>query len=271
MKNNFLQTLGLVCLVVFMGSSISSCSVEDGVDGINGVDGLNGSDGADGQDGVDGADGQDGADGADGADAIGLEEFANYGSIDLRVQGVRPDSVAFDHETELEFISPELYYNNFEDEDPDLDFYFLRLADAPNTELINSVGIAFYVSDHGLPSEEFDFDIEFSDLAIFSEDLKYIALSGYFSGTPLTNSNNNNNSSDRLANNTNASNTFTISDYSFDDTTNNLKFSFSMDIPAANNQTGNDINIGGTIDVIVFEKIGTSSKARYIIKRQSVN
>lgn len=262
MKNKFLQVLGAACLVLFMGSTITSCSVEDGVDGINGIDGVDGADGADG------SDGSNGLDGSDGADAIGLEEFANYGSIELRVQGIRPDSVAFDYETELEFISPELYYNSFEDKNQNLDFYILRLADAPNTDQINGLGIEFYVSDNGLASQEFDLDIEFSDLAIFSEDLKYIILSDYIQGTPLTNGNNNNNITDRVVdNNTNNSpNTFSISDYSFDDTTNNLKFSFAMGIPAANNQTANDMNIEGTIDVTVFENIGTSSKAKYIIK-----
>lgn len=237
MKNNFLHILGSVCLVLFIGSSITSCSVEDGTDGTNGIDGLNGADGVGGQDG------------ADGADAIGLEEFANYGSIELRVQGIRPDSVAFDLETELEFISPELYANNFEDNDPDHEFYFLRLLNAPNVHEINGVAISLDVDDVGLASESINFQIEFSDFTIFSDDLKYISLSDSYSGALNTNN--------RVGGN-NVANTFAISDYSFDDTTNNLKFSFSMGIDETNSETGQDLSIEGTVDVIVFENIGSN-------------
>ena len=241
MKNNFLQILGAACLVLFMGSSITSCSVEDGIDGTNGIDGV------DGQNGIDGADGQDGADGADGADAIGLEEFANYGSIAIQVQGTRPDSVAFDQETELEFISPRFYDNSFEDDDPDLEFDFLRLVNAPNVDEVNGVNIELYVEDHGLSSQNFNFDIEFSDFVVVSEDLRYISLSDSYSGPINTN--------DKIGR-SNVADTLSINEYSFDDTTNNLKFSFTMDIAAANNETGNDLTISGTVDVIVFENVG---------------
>lgn len=244
MKNRVLRILGAACLVLFISSSLTSCSVEDGVDGVNGSDGINGSDGADG------ADGSDGADGQNGADAIGLEEFANYGSIELKVQGTRPDNVAFDYETELEFISPQLYYNSFQERNPDLEFDFLRLVDAPNAEEVNGTWIYLDVNDAGLPTEGFDLEIEFSDFAIFSDDLKYISLSDSYSGSL--------NSSSRVVSNSGA-NTISITDYNFDDTTNNLKFSFTMDVDGASSETGHDLSIEGTVDVIVFENVNSRS------------
>lgn len=243
MKNKFLQILGTAGLVLLMGSSVTSCSVEDGIDGINGIDGN------DGIDGVNGAEGADGADGTDGADAIGLEEFANYGSIELRVQGIRPDSVAFDYETQLEFISPELYANNFTDNDTDHDFYFLRLLDAPNVHEVNGVAIDLEVDDPGSTSESFSFEIEFSDFAIFSDDLTYILLGDQYSGSLGVNG--------KVPNN-NVPNTLSISDYSFDDTTNNLKFSFSMVVDSSNSETGHNLTIDGTVDVILFENAGSN-------------
>lgn len=244
MKNKFLQLLGAASLVLLISGSVASCSVEDGIDGINGIDGVDGRNGIDGQDG---ADGLDGADGQDGADAIGLEEFANYGSIALRVEGFRPDSVAFDYQADLEFISPELDTNDFEDDDPDHEFYFLRLIDAPNVYQVNGAAISLDVTDVGLRSQGFNFEIEFSDFAIFADDLTYIELDDSYYGAQNVNN--------RVANNYGLASSFTISDYSFDDTTNNLKFSFAMTVDANNNETGNELRIEGTVDVIVFESI----------------
>ncbi|MEP3208874.1 MAG: hypothetical protein ABJN95_06785 [Maribacter sp.] len=241
MKNKVLRILGAASLVLFMSSLMTSCSVEDGVDGLNGIDGI---DGANGQDGV------DGQDGADGADAIGLEEFAKYGSIELRVQGMRPDSVAFDYETELEFISPALDNNNFRDDDPDHEFYFLRLLNAPNVDEINGAAISLDVIDAGLASQSFSFEIQFSDFAIFSDDLTYISLDDSYYGAINTNN--------RVSNNYGVATTFTISEYSFDDTTNNLKFSFVMEIDGNNNETGNHLRVDGAVDIMVFENVNPS-------------
>jgi len=254
MKNKVLRILGAASLVVFMGSSMTSCSPEDGIDGINGIDGM---------DGVDGADGANGADGADGADAIGLEKFAEYGSIEIKVQGIRPDSVAFDYETVLEFISPDLDRNNFEDEDPNHEFYFSRLLDAPNTDEINSASISLDVSDAGLASQSFSFEIDFRDFAIFGDDLTYILLDDEYYGSQnsTNNTNNNNNSNNRVGNNTyGQASTFTISDYSFNDSTNNLQFTFSMQIDGADNETGNNLSIEGAVDVVVFENVGQNTR-----------
>lgn len=247
MKNNFLRILGAACMILFTGISLSSCSVEDGVDGINGIDGVDGRDGADG---ADGQDGQNGVDGQDGADAVGLEKFAEYGSIDLRVQGIRPDSVAFDYQTELEFISPNLGDNNFRDDDPDHEFYFLRLLDAPNLDEINGAAISLDVVDAGLTTQSFSFEIEFSQFAIFADDLSYITLYDSYYGSINTNN--------RIATNYGIATTFTITDYSFDDVTNNLKFSFAMQVDGANNETGNDLTIEGTVDIIAFENLNST-------------
>ncbi|TPN85958.1 hypothetical protein [Aquimarina algicola] len=53
---------------------------------------------------------------------------------------------------------------------------------------------------------------------------------------------------------------FNVTDYTFDEATNALSFSFSMDVNGDYNQTGNDLSISGTVDVIVFERVTTSSE-----------
>ncbi|WP_103866465.1 hypothetical protein [Aquimarina sp. I32.4] len=54
--------------------------------------------------------------------------------------------------------------------------------------------------------------------------------------------------------NTNITNV-SITDYNFDETTNNLTFSFSFDVAGVANDTGNDLTITGKVDTIVFEGI----------------
>ena len=80
--------------------------------------------------------------------------------------------------------------------------------------------------------------MELTDYKIISDDLKYMTLHNYFSQEQTGVSN------------------IEIWDYSFDDTTNNLKFSFSLDVAAANNPTLHDLSISGTVDTIVLERLG---------------
>ncbi len=237
MKNKFVSIFSAVGLVLALGSVTTSCSVEDGVDGVNGINGTNGVDGINGSDGADGADGVDGTDGANGADGIGFDEFDDYGSILLNLQGTRPDDVAFNHEAELKFITTETDENNVEFNDPDIDFEFVRQLKSPDSHQSNGVYIYLDVNDAGLATQDFDFEIYFSEYAIFSDDLKYIELDDDYDATDTGVSN------------------FTITNYNFDDTTNNLTFSFAMDVDGANNETENDLSISGTVDVIVFEEV----------------
>ena len=46
-----------------------------------------------------------------------------------------------------------------------------------------------------------------------------------------------------------------ITDYSYDSSTDELKFNFSFDIDADYNSTGFDLNYAGEVNLIVFERI----------------
>jgi hypothetical protein len=244
MKNKFAKFFRVIGLVLAVSGLVASCSVEDGVDGINGVNGINGVDGADGPagadgtDGVDGTNGTDGLDGTDGVDGLGFDEFDDYGSIILNLEGTRPDDVAFSHEAELKFISPEVGANVVEFEGSDVAFDFVRQAKSPDSHETNGLFIYLEVNDAGLITENFDLEIYFSEYAILSDDLKYIELDD-----------------DEYSQGDTGVSNVTITDYSFDDTTNNLKFSFTMDILGDNNETENDLSISGTVDVLVFEEV----------------
>ena len=267
MKNKLIRITCALGLLVAIGSITTSCSVEDGIDGTNGINGtngadgidgingadgangingVNGADGADGADGVDGADGingsdgvdGDGVDGADGEDGLGLNDLAKFGAISLNLSGTRPDEVEFAHESTLKFVPNRSEGNSVRFQDNNIIFDLHRFLGTPDSHLASSVRLMLQINDAGLETQNYAFNIGFNDYKIIFDDLKFMTMYSSFNQgqTGVTN--------------------FEITDYSFDDTTNNLKFSFSLDVAGANNPTEHDISISGTVDTIVLEQLG---------------
>lgn len=222
MKNNFFKLFNIIGLAIIVSSLFISCDANDGVDGINGIDG------------------------ADGENGIGFNELVQYGSISLTVSGNRPDDATeFTHESVLRFIHNQPGNNNLNPQDfgpgfkaeSNLEFYILRFLNSPDAFDASSFGFNLFVNDVGLESEDFELDIFFNRFNLLFDDLKYLEFNNSFYGTDEGVSN------------------VTVSDYSFDETTNNLKFSFTFEIDGESNSTTNDLSISGIVDVLVFEEI----------------
>ena len=156
--------------------------------------------------------------------------------------GTRPDNdTAFTSESEFRFIHNE-YGNNdiYDDEseiskiESEIEFQVTRFMQSPDAHEANSVEFDLNVYDAGLETENYYFELS-SDFSVVFDDLKYIVFDGSFDSEDVDN--------------------FSITDYSYDETTSNLKFSFSFDIDG-DNPTGNDLSVSGTVDVFVFEAIG---------------
>ncbi|WP_308993105.1 hypothetical protein QLS71_008750 [Mariniflexile litorale] len=221
MKKNYLKIISKTILITCLGVFLISC---EGEDGINGENGINGEQGIDGENGINGENG------------VGFDELVKYGSITINVAGTRPDDVAFTQEHEFRFIPNYSGSNDVSFEDSDIEFDVTRFINTPDADSNNSIYAYLGVEDAGLETQSFYFEIEFNGFSIVSDDLKYFQLWGYYSSenSDVTN--------------------FSITNYSFNDTTNNLTYSFTMDIEE-DVATGNDLTVSGTVNVIVLERL----------------
>ncbi|WP_438710151.1 hypothetical protein ACSTS3_13415 [Aquimarina muelleri] len=213
-------------LIGFFGMFIVSCEGEDGVNGI------------DGQAGVDGVSGENGINGENGVNGVGFEELTKYGAVTLNISGTRSDNVDFTHAGELKFTHNESGNNDVEFNDPNVNYSVVRFVNSPDSHDNSSVRLNLTVNDAGLSTQNFGFFVNFNGYSIISDDLKYFEISAGYADS-----------------NTSVSN-FSITEYSFDEMTNNLKYTFTMTVAGANNITGNDMIISGTVDVIVLESLG---------------
>ena len=216
MKNKFIRVFSIIGLVIATSSLCISCNPEDGVSGLNGVDGENGIIGENGENG------------------IGFDNLVKYGSISLTMTGTRPDNnAAFTSTTDLKFNPTELGQNDIYDydtEDSDIEYYFTRFKNTPDSRENSSITLELDVSDDSPP----ELVISFNQFSVLFEDLAYIEFRSQFYGS--------------------VENNFSISGYSFDETTNNLKFSFTFDTDN-DIATGENLTISGDVDVILFKQI----------------
>ncbi|GAA4277061.1 hypothetical protein [Aquimarina mytili] len=216
---NFKVLCRAIC-ILGIGLFLANCEGEDGINGLDGTDGINGENGLDGENGENG---------------VGFDELSKYGSITLNISGTRADGEAFTHDEELKFITNEEGANYFNTEGSTLTFEVDR-ANSPGVNVNKSAGSAagFYLE----VTDDSDFgDIGFflQNYTILSDDLKLFTLDTYVE------------SGDK-------SSSLSVTDYSFDTTTNELKCSFVVEIENERT-TGNDMTISATIDVVVFENI----------------
>ncbi|WP_308993104.1 hypothetical protein QLS71_008755 [Mariniflexile litorale] len=224
MKKNYLKIISKTILVSCLGVFLISC---EGEDGINGENGINGEQGIDGENGINGENG------------VGFNELAKYGSVTVNVAGTRSDDVAFTQEHEFRFINNDNDENDVYFGNSDIYFEIGRFFNTPDADYNNSILTQLEVKDAGLETQSFSFAIELWGFSVVSEDLKYFIFddenSIYTSDDPgVTN--------------------FSITNYSFNDTTNRITYSFTMDIEE-DNTTGNSLTVSGTVNAIVLENI----------------
>ncbi|MCK0161711.1 collagen-like protein [Allomuricauda sp. F6463D] len=250
MKSKFLFSF----LFLTLCFSFNSCLVEDGVDGINGMDGVNGKDGVngvngqDGQDGAEGPQGTQGDPGNDGQDGAGLDEMAQYGSVSLHLSGTRPDDVPFTDNTEFRFLGLDgedyVDYNIIipteMGEDTQYFFNFRRFLTAPDA----TYNPAYFdwevtITNPGEETEEVDLvETTLNNYGVIGEDNKYFMLDdGYDSdGEGVSN--------------------MQLTNLVFEpENGNHLSFTYHFTVDGANNDSGNELNVSGEVDIYLFELI----------------
>lgn len=217
MKNfNFIYRTFLICS---FGILLSNC--EDGDIGPAGEDGIHGVDANDGTDGTNG---------------IGFEDLVKYGSITLTLEGTRPDDITFSKALEFKY-TPNVYDSRVYIEDTDFEYYTKRHLDSSPDSYVS---IDYTIQNNGEETEEVNFTLNINNFSIISDDLTYFEISngkGYRNnGLGISN--------------------FSITNYSYNEETNNLVYSFSFDVAGDNNNTGNALKVSGEVNTILLKYIG---------------
>ena len=164
----------------------------------------------------------------------------------MSLDGTRPDGLPFTNSEVFRFTPVDgddlSDYNAMYRSGDDLDFYVARYLSSPDDTMQDTyVEFNLYVTDAGLPTETIsleDFDIQ--DYAVIADDLTYFVMDDYFRlYDPI---------SWGISN-------ISVTNYSFDDTTNRLRFDYSFVVDGVNNDSDNELTITGTVDVLVLEEI----------------
>ncbi|WP_025740571.1 hypothetical protein [Aquimarina pacifica] len=225
MKYFKIQTIILCCLALFF----LNCEGEDGTDGTSSF----------GASGINGIDGTNGVDGVDGENSASYEELTQYGSISILIEGKRPDGVDFSKTEEFKFST--LLAENISTlttNDNNYTFDLTRFL-THEEDFAGDPGCEIFltINNFGETTETFELDVGLWNYLVVSSDYKYFIINDAFL-----------NNGDGISN-------IEITDYSFDDETNQLIFSFSLQIAGDNNDTENDLFLSGEVDVIVFEEM----------------
>ncbi len=220
-----------ILFICCFGVLFASCEGEDGDIGPAGQDAGNG------------IDGTDGINGTDGTDGFGFDELTQFGSITLTLEGTRPDDVAFTDSNVFRFtpLSPEILTqsNSVSVEETFLQFDFGRFLSVPGGEDFQSVGTTFnmLVANPESNTPVFnEFSFTLFQYPLISEDLTVVNITTFVGS---------NNDIENL----------NITNFNFDDQTNALSFSFTLDIPDNRNSTGNVLSVSGEVDVIVLREL----------------
>lgn len=230
MKKNYVKII-LICM---LGVFLSNC--EDGEIGPAG------------KDGIDGTDGTNGVDGGNGENGEGFDELAKYGNIQLTLTGKRQDDVAINNTSSFKFIATDPSMNIVTKQDEETRFNIARFISAPGDRFESAILFGITVSNPGEENQIIsNMTLEIYNHHILAEDLGYFNFTQEYE-IPLP-----------MGDRKDISN-LSISDYSFNEETNNLKLSFSFDVSGPNNPTGNDITIAGEIDAIVFNSIDANER-----------
>lgn len=225
MKNFFLRTI----VIGVLGLLLVNC--EDGDVGPAGADGING---------IDGVDGTNGANGIDGQNGVGFDELTKFGSITLTLEGTRPDDVSFSITDEFKFTAVEdIDFNNeVRFVENRIDFNIERTLSVPDDDFQGSeIEINLDITNQGETDETIEFILDIDNYVMIFDDLSYLGLDNSFEKDEVGITN------------------FSMSDFSFNDETNEVSFSFSFNVDATNNDTGHDLSISGEVNAILVEDI----------------
>lgn len=182
--------------------------------------------------------------GEDGKDGEGFADLTKYGSISISLDGTRPDNTPFTKSEVFRFTSvADIYdYNSMYRSGDDLEFNVARFISAPD-DTYQETYVEFYleVSDAGLATESVSLEnFRINEYAVIGNDYTYFLLDDYYRlYDPVTYGISN----------------LTVTNYSFDDATNRLRFDYSFVVDGDYNDSDNDLTVTGTVDVNVLEDI----------------
>ncbi len=168
----------------------------------------------------------------------GFEELTKFGSITLTLSGIQPNNIPFTNSETFKFAALKPGDNKLLIKDGFADFAMTRFLNTPDDAYQGSRVMIGLGIDNFKAAQTFSyFILILGDYAVISEDLTYFEMRKEFEDTDGEVSN------------------FNFSNYSFNEQTNHLIFSFSFDVAAAANYTGNDLSVSGEVDVIVMEDV----------------
>ncbi|MEW7277643.1 hypothetical protein ABW636_03520 [Aquimarina sp. 2201CG1-2-11] len=224
MTKNYLK----IALLCFLSITLFNCEGEDGANGINGINGI---------------DGISGENGANGENGVGFDELTQFGSIKVTFTGTRPDDVPFNDTAEFKFTPIE--GDQLEDhsgiviDEDEISYRVFRFLSTPDDSYQEStLGVKLDIINPGQEDESKELFFAVDDYAIISNDFKYVVLDeGEY-----------NHDDDEISN-------FSITNYSFNEETNNLVFSFFFVVDGDSNDTGNELTISGDVNVTVLENV----------------
>jgi len=221
MKNHKYIHAYKILLVCCFGLLLSSCEAENGLAGIDGANGI---------------------DGIDGTDGLGFDENTKFGSITVTLEGTRPDNQSFADTEIFRFVplSPDFLPigNTVTTNESNLQFNVGRFLSAPDDAFQSANVLLRFIADPGETNQIVDLDLLIENYAVVSEDFTFFDVTNTINVVD-----------DNTVNNA------VVTNFSFNEETNALTFSFTADIPAELNTTGNDISVSGEVDVIVLKEI----------------
>jgi hypothetical protein len=222
-----LEKAAKIILVACIGVLLYSCTPEDGKDGTSGITGPAGA---------------NGSNGTNGSNGVGFEELTKYGTITTTLSGKTPSGKAFNQTDVFKFTPVNADGSSVYKDANFLRFDLSRSVDVqiPNG---NTTGfyMDFYTYNKGTEQERKEFYTGFNSLAIKLDNLTFFNFNGYF---------------DNVEGEDNNIPVVNVTEYSYDDTTKKLKFSFSYTVAADKNETKNILTVSGKVDVLVLEEEG---------------
>ncbi|MBT1686754.1 collagen-like triple helix repeat-containing protein [Dawidia soli] len=218
-----LLTFGLICTIATSGFLFTACEGEDGEPGAAGPQGEKGDKGDAGEDGV------------------GFDEAVQYGNIVVQFKGARADGVAFNKTIDFKFspTGPDAAYYSYAtpyqtEGGAVTEFRIQRFNSAVVSDYSeggSNSSVAFHFNKYEEGESYIDLDL---NVAIVSDDLKFFILGDDY-----------------------YENTFseTVSEYSFNSVTSELKFTFHLVVPEENNSTGHELEITADVNTKVLQYI----------------
>ncbi len=232
MRTTYFKAMLICCLAVFL----ANCEGEDGATGPAGENGIDGVDGIDGENGPDGNAGENGTNGENG---VGFDELVQYGSISLTLDGKRPDGVPFKDTAIFKYTPIDPKFNVFYLKRGFIDFSATRFLSAPSSIYQESrayIELGFTKPEVGEPAFDY-FNLGLIEYTVISEDLTYFRIVNEF------------------VHDSGGVKEFSLTNYSFNEETNHLVFSFSFMVVGDDNSTRNDLSVSGEVDIIVLKAL----------------